>query len=311
MSDDPSLTSDVSDFDFDRSASESWRRFADRLAEVLSVMDPGATLAIGSLAEAGQNAPHVLFTCGEAGALTAAATTAGLGPEAGAALEASGWTPAPDEPGTWQRHGTQEEAEALATAASDALRDVHGVQHPALLAPDQLADILTPAPAEVPGAGQAIVVASPERIEPILAATPDELDAALVRELTSLLGFEPLRDDAGDLALRVGSTMVLVRAALDAQEVLVFAPLVHDVEGRSRAMEVLSDLNTDARWVRFQLIRDRVYVSMSVPAAPLIPAHLHRAFHIVSLISDSIDDALAQKLRGRTTFEGEDADGEG
>ena len=307
MSDDPSLTSDVSDFDFDRSAQESWRRFGERLAEVLSVMDAGATLAIGSLAEAGEGAPHVRFHCADGGALTAHATTAGLGDEAGAALAASGWTPARKEAGTWTRRGTQEEAEELAMAASDALRDVHGVQHPALLAPDQLADILTPAPTEGQRAGQALAH-EPQRTEPILAASAEELDAALRRELTLMLGFEPLRDDAGDLALRVGSTMVLVRAAPDAQEVLVFSPLVHDVEGRSRAMEVLSDLNTDSRWVRFQLIRDRVYVSMSVPADPLIPAHLHRAFQVVSLVSDSIDDALAQKLRGRTTFEGEEQD---
>lgn len=305
MSDDFSLTSDVSDFDFDRSALESWRRFSERLAEVLSVMDAGATLSIGSLAEAGESAPHVEFRCGDDGALVALATTAGLGPDAGAALEASGWTPA-SEPGTWQRSGTQEEPEALATATSDALRDVHGVQHPALLAPDQLADILTPAPAEggTPPSGELELEA---RVDPIHARTAEELDAAVQAELTRLLGFEPLRDNAGDLSLRVGSTMVLVRAALDAQEVLVFAPLVHDVEGRSRAMEVLSDLNTESRWVRFQLIRDRVYVSMSVPAAPLIPAHLQRALQVVSLISDSIDDALAEKLRGRTTFEDDDS----
>ena len=305
MSDDPSLTSDVSDFDFDRSTLESWRRFGLRLAEVLSVMDAGATLAIGTLAENGEDAPHVRFRCGDGGVLLARATTDGLGEEAGAALAASGWTPVAGESGTYERGGTQEEPEELATATSAALRDVHGVQHPALLAPDQLADILTPAPVEgarEPGAVEA------RRTEPILARTAEELDAAVQSELTRVLGFEPLRDHAGDIALRVGSTMVLVRASLDAQEVLVFAPLVHDVEGRSRAMEVLSDLNTEARWVRVQLIRDRVYVSMSVPADPLVPAHLQRALRVVSLISDNIDDALAQKLRGRTTF---DAEGEG
>lgn len=297
------LTSDVSDFDFDRSAFEAWRLFAERLAEVVSVMDPDATLAIGSLAANGQRTPHVQFTCLTDGALVAEATTDGLADGAGAELGASGWEPVVDKPGTWARTGTQEEPEELATAAADALRDVHGVQHPALLAPDQLADILTPTPAEA-GPAQPY---EPQRIEPILARTAAELDAALEGELSLFLGHEPLRDDNGDLALRVGTTMVFVRSALDAQEVLLFAPLVHDVDGRSRAMEVLSDLNTEARWVRFQLIRDRVYVSMSVLADPLIPAHLHRALRIVSLISDSMDEALAQKLRGRTTFPVDDS----
>jgi len=299
--DDPCLTSDVSDFDFDRSTLEAWRLFAERLAEVISVMDPGATLAIGSLAAEGERTPHVLFTCLDAGALVAEATTDGLPDGAGAALEASGWEAVPGRPGTFARPGTQEEPEGLAVAASDALREVHRVQHPALLAPDQLADILTPTPLE----GGVVATYEPQRIEPILARTAEELDAALEGELTLFLGHEPLRDGNGDLALRVGSTMVFVRSALDAQEVLLFAPLVHDIDGRSRAMEVLSDLNTEARWVRFQLIRDRVYVSMSVPAAPLIPAHLHRALRIISLISDNMDEALAEKLRGRTTFPGE------
>ena len=302
--DDLNLTSDVSDFDFDRSALASWRQFAERLAEVLSVMDAGATLAIGSLALEGETTPHVLFTCREGGELVAEATTDGLPEGSGAELEASGWEPVAAKPGTYARRGTQEAPDDLAVAASDALREVHGVQHPALLAPDQLADILTPTPLE----GGQLARYEPARIEPILARTAPELDAALAGELTLYLGHAPLRDDSGDLALRVGSTMVFVRPALDAQEVLLFAPLVHDVEGRSRAMEVLSDLNTEARWVRFLLIRDRVYVSMSVPADPLIPAHLERALRIVSLISDSMDEALAEKLRGRTTFPGTEAD---
>ena len=76
--------------------------------------------------------------------------------------------------------------------------------------------------------------------------------------------------------------MVFVRATTDAQEVLVFSAVVHDVEGRSRAMEVLSDLNTEARFVRFMLIRDRVFVSLSIFAQPLVPAHLHQALRTVS-----------------------------
>lgn len=296
--DDLSLTNDVSDFDFDRSALESWRLFAERLGEVLSVMDAGATLAIGSLALNGERTPHVRFTCLSDGILVAEVTTDGLAADAGAALEASGWEAVADHPGTYARRGTQEEPDDLAVAASTALREVHGVQHPALLAPDQLADILTPTPRE----GVGLAPYEPQRIEPILARTASELDAALEGELTLFLGHEPLRDRSGDLALRVGSTMMFVRPAPDAQEVLLFAPMVHDVEGRSRAMEVLSDLNTEARWVRFQLIRDRVYVSMSVPADPLIPAHFQRALGIVSLISDTMDEALAEKLRGRTTF---------
>ncbi len=305
MSDDPRLTSDVSDFDFDRSAQESWRRFGERLAEVLSVMDAGATLAIGSLAEAGEGAPHVRFHCADGGALTAHATTAGLGDEAGAALAASGWTPAPKEAGTWTRRGTQEEAEELAMAASDALRDVHGVQHPALLAPDQLADILTPTPVEQSPTRQPAFNA--DSLIAIVPQNRQHLYQLIDAELTQLLGHQPVRDDDGDFALRVGSTMVFIRVSPDAEEVIVFSAIVHDLDGRTRAMEALSDLNTDARYVRFILIRDRVFVSLSIFAHPFVPAHLNQALGVVSVISDSIDNELARKLRGRTTFDDDGA----
>ena len=137
---------------------------------------------------------------------------------------------------------------------------------------------------------------------PMVVCADADLDAAVAAQLTALLGHEPLRDDDGDLALRVGTSMVFLRPSRDAQEVLVFAPLVHDIEGRSRAMEVISDLNTEARFVRFMLIRDRVFVSLSIFAQPFVPAHLHQALRAVSVVSDEIDEHLASKLRGRTTF---------
>jgi hypothetical protein len=81
---------------------------------------------------------------------------------------------------------------------------------------------------------------------------------------------------------------------------------VHDVEGRSRAAEVLNDLNVEARWVKFQLVRDRVFVTFSVLARPFVPEHLHHAVRILSEIADAIDEELAAKLHGRTTFSDHD-----
>lgn len=152
---------------------------------------------------------------------------------------------------------------------------------------------------------------APDDLVARLPATAEQLDHMIAAELTEALGHAPVRDADGDFCIRVGSTMVFVRASRDAREVLVFAAVVHDVEGRSRAMEVLSDLNTEARYVRFLLIRDRVFVSMTVLAQPFVPAHLHQALHAVSVISDSVDNELAAKLRGRTTFDDEPPAAEG
>ena len=71
---------------------------------------------------------------------------------------------------------------------------------------------------------------------------------------------------------------------------------------RSRATEVINDLNVESRWVKFQLVRDRVFASMSVLAQPFVPAHLHQAVRVVSDVADGIDEDLAAKLDGRTTF---------
>lgn len=149
-----------SDFDLDRSIDEAWANFSHRLGEVLSVMDAGGTLAIGVIAtETGAPPAYVTFTCEEGGRLLAeAAGNARLGDgfrlsdEQVRSMSALGWR-APEVGGPraredlW-REGDQEHAVALASEAVSALRDVYGVQHPAFLAPDQLAEILVSAPVE-------------------------------------------------------------------------------------------------------------------------------------------------------------------
>jgi len=299
----------AAEFDIERSTAQAWAAFAGRLADVLSVMEGDAALTIGALAtEHDGRPPYVAFHAAPGGRLRAeAAGNDQLGsffrltPAQQDALGALGWS-APDaaHPAFWAE-GTQEEAAALADRAVAALRDVYGVPHPAFLAPDQLAEILTPAPARELPHEPAPEFAAAE-LSCTLPASREQLLGLVGAHLAGLLGHLPVQDADGDFGVRVGSTMVFVRATTDAAEVLVFAPLVHDVEGRSRAMEVLSDLNTDARFVRFLLLRDRVFVSMSVLARPFVPAHLTQALRIVSVTSDSIDDDLAVKLRGRTTF---------
>ncbi len=308
--DDPNNGSEVYDFDLDRSTDEAWSDFAARLAEVVSHMDPGASLRIGSLAtEQEGTAPFVVFRClGDDVLIAEAAGNAALSEEFQlvadqlAAIDELGWQPPNVEDAypteNFWRIGSQERAAELAQAATQMLREVYRVPHPAFLAPDQLAEILTP-----PGAREAPrSTFDPDDLAARLVSGKAELDRLIEAELIELLGHQPLQDADGDFALRVGSTMVFVRATGDAQEVLVFSAVVHEVEGRSRAMEVLTDQHTEARFVRFMLIKDRVFVSLSIFAQPFVPAHLHQALRAVSVVADEIDEHLASKLRGRTTF---------
>ncbi|MDQ7991892.1 MAG: YbjN domain-containing protein [Propionicimonas sp.] len=298
------------DFDLDRSIDDAWAGFTERLGEVVSVMDPGGTLTLGSLSTgpAGRS-PFVRFSClDDRRILTHASGNGELGDDhqVGVAglqrLADLGWEPpAVDGPHPGPHHwfvAAQEESDTIAQRAVAVLREVFQVRHPAFLAPDQLAEVLAP-PASPELPGDTFLA---EDLHALVPTSAEHLEALVRVELAQILGYEPLTDTDGDFAIRVGSAMVFVRCTPDAHEVLVFSPVVHELEGRSRAMEVLSDLNAQARYVRFLLIRDRVFASMSVLAYPFVPAHLHQALRTVTVVADEIDEELARRLRGRTSF---------
>lgn len=295
----------TSDFDLDRATEDAWRAFSVALAEVLASMDESADLRIDAR-ESDPDAGRVTFHADGDGTVTGqVASNAELGEEhqlgAGMlqALADAGWeSPSVATGPRFTCTVAQEDAAALAERAVVALRDVFGVPHPAFLAPDQLAEILTQRPDPTP----ALSEFDPEDVIATVPESAEHLAALVDHELQQLLGAPAIRDSDGDFAIRVGSTMVFVRVTPDARELVVFSVCVHDVEGRSRAVEVLNDLNAECRYVRFELLRDKVFVQMSVLAHPFVPAHLLQAVKAVSEVSDGVDEDLAVKLRGRTTF---------
>lgn len=292
------------DFDFDATQLGAWEDFTTRLDEVLSVMDSSADLTISVASEISGTAgdrPGIRFSMTSPGEITAYVK----GPDGGAPTESQGealhrlaWEqPNGDEP-RFHTVVDQENSAPLALLATETLAVVFGVLHPIFLEPDQLAEILQGKTDWVPLNPKPLTKDQAS----VMPANQVDLDNLVDYELAKAFGHPPLRNEQGDVALRVGSTMVFLRTTPDAAELVLFSPLVHDVTGRSRACEVLNDLNVEARYGRFALHRDRVFVQISVPAKPLVPAHLHQALVHLSQIADGIDDALAAKLGGRTTF---------
>jgi hypothetical protein len=318
--------SDMDGFDLDRSTAQAWTEFQSRLSEVISMIDDSADLTIGTESESNDPAPFVRLSSPRRDVIRCeAASNAVLGDdfqlssELSARMERLGWqapvldgehTPAAEAPQSTANFWVelaQVESDRISELVVSALRDVYGVQHPIFLAPDQLAEVLQPAPPPIEeGASVKVLELQRADLTPTMPRDQQHLNDLVDTELAKMYGHRPIRDAEGDVAIRVGSTMLFLRTSRDGREVVIFAAVVHDVAGRSRAAEVLNDLNVEARWVKFQLIRDRVFVSISVLSRPFVPAHLHQAVRILSDVADGIDDELAAKLNGRTTFSDRD-----
>jgi hypothetical protein len=318
--------SDIDDFDLDRSIAQAWAEFQSRLSEVISMIDDSGDLTIGTESGSDGPPPFVRLSSPRRNVIRCeAASNAVLGDdfqlslELVARMERLGW----QAPTFGGEHSSvaevaqptanfwvelpQVESDRISEFAVSALRDVYGVQHPIFLSPDQLAEVLQPAPPPIES-GASVKVLELERADltPTMPRDQQHLNDLVDAELGEMYGHRPIRDAEGDVAIRVGSTMLFLRTSRDGQEVVIFAAVVHDVAGRSRAAEVLNDLNVEARWVKFQLIRDRVFVTISVLSQPFVPAHLHQAVRILSDVADGIDNELAAKLNGRTTFSDHD-----
>ena len=283
---------DIENFDLDETMEMAWDDFSVRLAEVLSVMDDTSDLCISVAANTvpGTKPPVIKFSF-EAPSTVAAAL---WGAEPGV-LTNLGWQP--DADGAYCVRWDQEDTRDLALLVTRTMRDGLGAIHPVFLEPDQLSDILRPGVPMERGHG-----VLPGAFGIVMPTSRDELDGIVGAELEEAFGHPPMRDSQGDVAIRIGSTMLFLRSTPDFEELVLFAVLVHDVEGRSRACEVLNDLNRESRYCRFSLHLDRVFVQVSVPARPFVPAHLRKALVSISQMADGIDDELATRLRGRTTF---------
>lgn len=315
----------IDDFDIDRAIAEAWTEFGNRLAEVLSMVDDSGDLTIGTPSGDGAPDSYLRFSSPARDRLRCVAGVAADPTQAEqvALLETAGWERCGEDAAAGvllvDVECAQEESETMADLAVRALRDVFGVPHPVFLAPDQLAEVLQPAgetgtsrtedgfagpvlePDRLPVRGTSVEI-DPEDLTSTMPRSPAHLSQMVDTELTSMYGHPPFRDNEGDVAIRVGSTMLFLRTSGDGKEVTVFAAVVHDVAGRSRAAEVINDLNVESRWVKFQVVRDRVFASISVLAQPFVPAHLHQAVRVLSDVADGIDEDLAAKLDGRTTF---------
>lgn len=190
-------------------------------------------------------------------------------------------------------------ADRLAAMTVRAFRDVWSVPHPAFLTADALGD--TPQP-DLGVAAQTEVEQIPIE-EVVYPEDADDLQRLVDETLTPLFGHPPEKDDDGDIPVRSGSALMFVRVRHETPVVEVFAPLVRDISDRTRAAEVVADLNRGSLFIRYVLFDDTVMAVISLPAMPFVPAHVRDMLSVLSDTAGNIDDEVATRLGGRLMFE--------
>ncbi|WP_068159768.1 T3SS (YopN, CesT) and YbjN peptide-binding chaperone 1 [Rhodococcus phenolicus] len=143
---------------------------------------------------------------------------------------------------------------------------------------------------------------------PVDTEDDDALRDAVQQILSEVLDEAPEPDEDGDLPIWLAD--VLTYASVDAEDAVVELRtfLVERIGGRTRAAEVLGDLQSEWPDFKFVLHKDRVTAEQRVPASPLVPMHLVRAVGaIVPLVEEA--RVLASRLGGEAcVFDGEESD---
>nr|WP_202916577.1 hypothetical protein [Rhodococcus aetherivorans] len=122
--------------------------------------------------------------------------------------------------------------------------------------------------------------------------------AAVLRVFSAVLAEEIEPDTDGDVPIWVDD--VLTYAVVDSRAGVVELTtyLVERIAGRTRAAEVLVDLQAQWPDARLELHQDRVTAVQRVPARPLVPVHLARAVAVVAALVPHVPE-LAARLGGR------------
>ncbi|WP_430331716.1 T3SS (YopN, CesT) and YbjN peptide-binding chaperone 1 [Rhodococcus sp. ACT016] len=228
-------------------------------------------------------------------------------------LLAHGWTPPPAaaEPSLFAEFGEDDEptlvvekaarwADLLAAMTVSVFRDTWDVPHPSFLALHHLGADGAPDPTQPGG-----VAPRPVALDRHVAIRPrdtEHLREVIASTLADMSGQVPERDSDGDIVLRFGSALALVIANESTPEVQLWAPLVRDISGRTRASELISDLNRRWPYLRFALYEDRLRVMIDMLADPFVPQHLVDMVEHLGDFLSGVDEEFATHFGGKLHF---------
>ncbi len=191
-------------------------------------------------------------------------------------------------------------ADQLAAMIVAVFRDTWDVPHPSFLTLHHLGADAEPVPGETPDP-----TPRPAPLDRYLAIRPrdtDHLREVIARTVADILGHEPERDQDGDIVLRFGAALALVIANEAAPEIQLWAPLVRDISGRTRAAELVTDLNRRWPYLRFALYEDRLRVMIDMLADPFVPQHLADMIEHLGDFLNGVDEEFASHFGGVLHF---------
>ena len=298
-------------------SSPAWPAFESKLAEALAVLEEDQYLVITEkrgwayVQFAGQGSFGVRAECvsnnylDEAHALRASQMTAlrriGWSAPTGTPAEASPKRQPEGSPNFFRDFGRPVAYDAVARMAVRALAGVLEIPHPGYLhykAFDKgKRSILIPTLGlmrEPP--------ASP--LETPSATTIDGLRDLVLKAVRKASGNADLEfTEDGDLPLRFGSAAVRVRVLDDPLCLRVFSPVLENVEVNDRLVNRVHELNIDARYVRFFVLKGTVFAAAEVFTSPFVAEHVASACLQLGSLANEYGQALQKEFGGRTAFE--------
>lgn len=290
---------------FDHAVDASWRQFRARLADHLAQMSPDDLFIVGS-ASADYTALSVsvdfwvaedhLVCFARYDGLSTDPALLGVAAGSGWGLDGSA------EPDAVCLDLPQRQADRAAAAAVTMLRDVAGVPHPCFAHARDGNGPFTLVPAMAGGPEEPVRWTPPPVDYP---GNPDELRTAVARALEWKYGTPADSDEDGDFVLTLDTMPAYVLPHAKHPQVRILVPLLGDITGRTRAAEVLTDLNSQLAFVRLTLTGDQINAVIDVPGSPFSAEqfgdHLDRMVGFL----ETVDDRFAGRLGGRVCDEGD------
>lgn len=130
-----------------------------------------------------------------------------------------------------------------------------------------------------------------------------DLRQQLLAALERATGISDLAfDNDGDIAVRSGSAVVLVRIVGDPPHVRIYSPILRDVAETEALFGRLNDINARESLMRFIFQNGVIYGISDVSAVPFVDVHVIQAFEHVCAIADGIDNLLQREFGGRMAY---------